>query len=243
MSTALILGAQSGIAQALAHRFAREGWNLMLAGRRMDALETQAQDLAIRHGIEALPIVFDALQVLEHRTWFRSLPSVPDLTLCVFGYLGDAETARRDPEEAHRILATNFNGAVAILDAAAEVYEERGEGAIIGVSSVAGERGRQSNAHYGSAKAGLTAYLSGLRNRLSPAGIHVLTVIPGYVDTPMTEGMDLPGPITASPEQVAESIFRAFRRGRDVLYVLWPWRWIMAIVRAIPEWVFKRLKL
>jgi decaprenylphospho-beta-D-erythro-pentofuranosid-2-ulose 2-reductase len=243
MSTALILGARSDIAQALAHRFAREGWNLILAARGADTLEDACRDLALRYRIDARPAEFDALRREGHADWFGAIAPTPDLTVCVFGYLGDADKARRDEGEANRILATNYNGAVSILDAAAQAYEELGRGAIIGISSVAGDRGRQSNYHYGSAKAGLSAYLSGLRNRLAPAGIPVLTVKPGFVVTRMTEGMDTPASLTASPQQVADTVFRAFLKQRSVVYTLWPWRWIMLIIRAIPEPLFKRLKL
>jgi decaprenylphospho-beta-D-erythro-pentofuranosid-2-ulose 2-reductase len=108
---------------------------------------------------------------------------------------------------------------------------------------VAGERGRQSNYIYGSAKAGFTAYLSGLRNRLTRSGVHVVTIKPGFVDTKMTSGLKLPAPLTAQPAQVASKIVRAVDRKADVVYVLWMWRWIMLIIKCIPEGVFKKLKL
>jgi decaprenylphospho-beta-D-erythro-pentofuranosid-2-ulose 2-reductase len=118
-----------------------------------------------------------------------------------------------------------------------------GKGRIIGVSSVAGERGRQSNYFYGSAKAGFTAYLSGLRNRLFPACVQVLTVHPGFVTTAMTQNMKLPAILTAHPDEVAEDILRAVNKGRDVIYTKWFWRYIMCLIRLIPENLFKRLAL
>ena len=111
------------------------------------------------------------------------------------------------------------------------------------MSSVAGERGRAKNYVYGSAKAGFTAYLSGLRNRLAGKGVHVVTVLPGFVDTKMTEGMDLPRRLTAQPEEVADAVFRAVERKRDVIYVRSIWRVVMAVIRAIPEWKFKRMSI
>jgi short-subunit dehydrogenase len=163
--------------------------------------------------------------------------------ICVFGYLGDADKARSDFAEAQLIMDTNYTGAVSILDIAAADFETRGAGAIIGISSVAGDRGRGSNYHYGSAKAGFTAYLSGLRNRLASKGVHVLTVKPGFVHTRMTEELDLPGAVTATPDQVARAVVNAAEKKRNVIYTLWMWQFIMLIIRHIPEPLFKKLKL
>ena len=140
-------------------------------------------------------------------------------------------------------METNYTGAVSILEIVASDFEARGHGFIIGFSSVAGERGRQSNYIYGSAKGGLTVYLSGLRNRLARRGVHVMTVLPGFVRSRMTEGMDLPERLTATPEEVAEDVYRAYRRKKDILYTMWFWRWIMIVIRSIPESMFKRLRL
>jgi short-subunit dehydrogenase len=126
----------------------------------------------------------------------------------------------------------------------ANYLEERGRGYIAAVSSVAGDRGRQSNYTYGASKAGLSAYLQGLRNRLHPAGVHVLTVKPGFVDTPMTHGLVNPdSPLVASPEQVAADVDLAIRKRKDVIYTRWFWRAVMLVIGSIPERVFKRLKL
>jgi decaprenylphospho-beta-D-erythro-pentofuranosid-2-ulose 2-reductase len=160
----------------------------------------------------------------------------------VFGYLGDQQQAQEDWEEAAKILQVNYTGAVSILNHLTEEMVARGKGCIVGVSSVAGDRGRSSNYFYGSAKAGFTAYLSGLRNRLSSqnAGVHVLTVKPGYVRTAMTEGMELHPLLTASPKQVAEDIYRAVLKRKDVIYTRWMWRYIMLIIKWLPEFVFKK---
>jgi NAD(P)-dependent dehydrogenase (short-subunit alcohol dehydrogenase family) len=134
-----------------------------------------------------------------HAAFLASLPQRPDMTICVFGYLGDQQLAESDWTECERILQTNYVGAVSILNLIASEYAAKGSGLIAGISSVAGERGRQSNYFYGSAKAGFTAYLSGLRNRLFHKGVHVLTVQPGFVYTKMTENMPLPGLLYWSP--------------------------------------------
>ena len=129
------------------------------------------------------------------------------------------------------------------METIAADFEQRNEGTICGISSVAGERGRKSNYLYGSAKAGFSEYLSGLRNRLAKSNVHVVTVKPGFIDTKMTEGMPLPAPLTAQPEQVAKDIFKACMKKKNVIYTLWMWRWIMAIIRNIPEPIFKKLDL
>ena len=243
MRTTLILGARSDMAKAIAHRFARAGDQLLLAARRSDKLSENAKDLQIRYQTNVHVLEFDALDYDSHPAFYASLPQQPDVTVCVFGYLGDQEKARHEFEEASRILHTNFTGAVSILNIVADDYETRGEGCIIGISSVAGDRGRQSNYIYGSAKAGFSAYLSGLRNRLSKRGVHVLTVKPGFVATSMTEGMNLPGALTATPEKAAEDIFKAYEKQGNVLYTMWMWRTIMFVIRSIPEFLFKKLSL
>jgi len=243
MKNVLILGATSGIAQALAKKYAAEGWSLTLAARNPKMLEPIAGDLRIRSGAIVQTLQFDALDFSSHRGFYESLEPKPDAVICVFGYLGDQDKGRTDFNEALRVIGVNYTGAVSILNLIAEDFEKRGQGAIVGVSSVAGDRGRQSNYIYGSAKAGFTAYLSGLRNRLAKSGVHVMTVKPGYVRTRMTENLELPSMLTASPEKAAKDIYCGLQKGRNTVYTLWIWRWIMCIVQHIPECIFKRMKL
>lgn len=243
MKTVLLLGALSDIAQALAREFAAHGWRPLLAARQSARLAPLAQDLKLRHGVEAVVAEFDLLDTASHAAFYAALPEKPDVVICVGGYLGDTEKVRHDFAEARRVMDTNYTGAVSILDLIADDFELRRAGCIVGISSVAGDRGRQSNYHYGSAKAAFTAYLSGLRNRLFHAGVHVLTVKPGFVRTRMTEGMKLPPALTAEPTKVARDIRQAVEKRRNVLYTLWMWRWVMAIIQHIPEFIFKKLRL
>jgi short-subunit dehydrogenase len=155
--------------------------------------------------------------------------------------MGDQEQARIDFHEVHTTIDVNYTGAVSILNVVAADFEQRGHGTIAGISSVAGDRGRQSNYIYGSAKAGFTAYLSGLRNRLAGTGVHVMTVKPGFCRTKMTENLELPAALTASPEQVAEAVFHGMDKQPNVIYTRWMWRWIMLIIRHIPEFIFKKM--
>ena len=243
MKYILILGATSDIAKATAHEYARKGYGLQLAARNRDKLEVIAKDLRIRHDLPVDCFYFDALDYSSHETFWRKLPQRPDVTLCAFGYLGNQEKGQQEWEEARQIVEANYTGAVSILNIVAQTYEEQERGTIIGISSVAGERGRASNYLYGSAKAGFTAYLSGLRNRLSKKGVHVLTVKPGFVRTKMTEGLDLPSPLTAEAEQVAKAIYKGARAKKDVIYTLAVWQLIMQNIRLIPESIFKKMNL
>jgi decaprenylphospho-beta-D-erythro-pentofuranosid-2-ulose 2-reductase len=243
MPTVLILGAGSDIAVALARKYASAGYSVQLAARNVERLRPLQTDCSIRYNVSCSIHEFDAELPASHPAFFASLPVRPDITISVFGYLGDQLKAESDWEECQRILQINYVGAVSILNAAANEYVLQGKGSIAGISSVAGERGRQSNYFYGSAKAGFTAYLSGLRNRLFHKNVHVLTVQPGFVYTKMTENMPLPKLLTATPQQVADAIFKAIEKKKNILYVKWFWRWIMLVIRSIPEFMFKKMKL
>jgi decaprenylphospho-beta-D-erythro-pentofuranosid-2-ulose 2-reductase len=157
--------------------------------------------------------------------------------------MGQQHENERDIVDAIRVMRSNYEGPASILAVLANVFEKRGRGTLVGISSVAGERGRSSNYVYGSAKAGFTAFLSGLRNRLATRGVHVVTVLPGFVVTQMTEGMNLPVSLTAQPSEVAVAITRAVEQKRDVIYIRPVWWTIMFIIRGIPEVLFKRSKI
>jgi short-subunit dehydrogenase len=159
-----------------------------------------------------------------------------------FGLTGDPDRSRADLSHADEIIQVNYAGAASVLGHLANYFEVERRGFIVGVSSVAGDRGRQSNYVYGSAKAGLSAYLQGLRNRLHHAGVAVVTVKPGFIDTRMTYGK-VPPRAAAEPKVVGAAIVRAVKKGKSVVYVPGYWRVIMGVIRAIPEPIFKRLRL
>jgi decaprenylphospho-beta-D-erythro-pentofuranosid-2-ulose 2-reductase len=241
--TVLILGANSDIARAIAHQYASKGYNLYLAARNSSRLEPDVSDIQIRYGREVKILEFDALALDSHQTFYDDISPKPDIVFCVFGLLGDQKIAEQDWKKAREIISVNYEGALSILHHVANEMEARKKGVIVGISSVAGDRGRASNYYYGSAKAGFTAFLSGLRNRLAKKGVRVVTVKPGFVDTAMTEGLDLPGPLTAQPNEVAKAIYKAVKNRRNIVYTRWMWRYIMLIIRNIPEFVFKKLSL
>jgi decaprenylphospho-beta-D-erythro-pentofuranosid-2-ulose 2-reductase len=246
VASVLILGATSAIARAIAVEFATHRYDVILTGRDREELNALAADLHLRYEVSAR---VEHLDVLNTAGFETSLPAcladagepLAGVVLCI-GAMADEDAARADPREAERLLNTNFTGCVLALNIIANHFEKRGRGFICALSSVAGDRGRQSNYLYGSAKAGLSAYLQGLRNRLFRSHVQVITVKPGFVDTRMTFGR--PGLfLVASPEAVARGIYQAIARGKDVVYLPWFWRWIMLVIRLVPEALFKRLKL
>ena len=243
MPVVLILGATSDMAMAIARKFASHHYDIQLAARKYDQLQPLQSDIRIRYNVNCSLHAFDALNYSSHQQFIDGLEPKPDVAVCVFGYLGDAIKARSDWGEANTILQSNYAGAVSVLDKIANYFESQKKGTIVGISSVAGERGRQSNYHYGSAKAGFTAYLSGLRNRLFHTGVHVVTVQPGFTYTRMTENMPLPKLLTGHPEEVASAVYAAVNKKKNVIYVKWMWRWIMFIIRSIPESMFKKMKM
>lgn len=242
--TLLVLGATSDIGHATALAYAQAGWDILLAARDLDEAARNAADIATRSGARVSTHLLDVLDTEQLPPFADGLPAVPDTVVCTVGLLGDHVRTQSDPIHAATILRTNFEGPALLLGLLAERMIARGGGTIVGVSSVAGDRGRASNYVYGAAKAGFSTYLSGLRSRLAPLGVRVVTVKPGFVRTRMTAKLRLPPFITAEPEEVAAAILAAAerRRGRDVVYVRRVWRPLMWIITALPEFVFKRLR-
>ena len=244
--TVLVIGATSAIARAAAAEMARQGHALVLAARDAEEARAVAADLAMRHGVRARSVALDALEFDTHAAVLgevlRAEGDALEGALLAVGYTGDADAARSDFAEARRIIDVNFTACVSLLTVLAEHFERRRGGWLCVISSVAGDRGRQSNYVYGAAKGGLTVFLQGLRNRLHHAGVRVITVNPGFVDSRMTFGKT--GPLlTAAPETVARGIRRAIQDGADVVYLPGFWRPVMLAIRAIPEALFKRMRL
>ena len=239
----LILGASSDIAMAIAHVFAKEGYDIQLAARNTDGLASDACDIELRYHVAVYQHEFDALEILSHETFVENLKVLPDIAVCAVGYMGEQAENERDTKAASLVMRSNYEGPANILAILANYFEARGAGCIVGISSVAGERGRATNYVYGSAKAGFTTFLSGMRNRLAKKGVQVVTILPGFVATKMTEGSDLPPRLTAQPEQVAASVLRAVKMKQQVVYVKPIWRLIMMIIRCIPERVFMVTKI
>lgn len=243
MNYVLIVGAKSDIAKATAREYAKHGYDLYLAGRNIGELQEFANDITFRTERTVKLVDLDILDYESHPAFYEQLEQKPVGVISAVGYLGDQQKAQSDFCEARKIIDTNYTGVVSLLDIIANDFQQRKSGFIVGISSVAGDRGRKSNYTYGSSKAALTAYLSGLRNRLHDSEVIVCTVKPGFVATKMTAGMDLPKRLTAQPEEVAKSIYKAQQNGKSVLYSKWIWKWVMLVIRNIPEFQFKKMSI
>ena len=239
----LVLGASSDIAKATAQQFAEKGFNIHLAHQKHEKLKNFAGDLEVRHNIKTQTHIFDALNIKSHDAFYKKIKQKPEAVLCAVGYLGDQKKAEKDQLEAQKTIDINFTGCASILQIIAQDFEKKKKGSILCITSVAGDRGRQSNYVYGSAKAGLSAFLSGLRVRMAKSKVSVTDIKPGFVNTSMTAGMDLPKPLIAEPEEVAADIFKAYKKKKNMIYTKWFWRYIMLIIKNIPEFVFKKLSL
>ena len=204
-------------------------------------------DLKIRYEIEIKTVIFEALDFETHQQVIETCWSGSDIqgVIVCHGSLPDQQAAQADWSVAQQALDINFTSVVSVLEKLAAKFIAQGQGGYLAVlSSVAGDRGRQSNYIYGAAKGGLSVYLQGLRNRLYNDDIHVLTVKPGFVYTAMTaEVLNEQSPLVASPDQVARDICRAIAKRKNVIYTRWFWRYIMYIIKKIPEWKFKRMKM
>ena len=239
----LIIGAKSDIAKAVAREYAKHGYDLYLAARSSDELQEFADDVTVRTQRAVNLVELDILDYKSHQEFYNKLDEKPLGVISAIGYLGEQKKAQADFTEAQQIMDTNYTGVVSLFNIIANSFEKRKSGFIIGICSVAGDRGRKSNFIYGSAKAALSTYLSGLRNRLNDAHVHVMTVKPGFVNTKMTKGMNLPQNMTLQPEDVAKDIYKAHQKGKNVLYTKWIWRYVMIIIRMIPEWKFKGMNI
>ncbi|MCB2117584.1 MAG: SDR family NAD(P)-dependent oxidoreductase [Rhodobacteraceae bacterium] len=243
-STWIILGATSSMARAFARAVSAEGSAVLLGGRDSEDLAALASDCKLRGARVAEAVAFDARNPKTFaKIIARAEEEEGEINAAVFvGSMPEQAEIDADPSLIAGVVMDSHTGPATFLQMLAPVIEARGGGTVIGVASVAGDRGRIGNYVYGSAKAGFATYLSGLRNRLTRAGGHVVTVKPGFVDTAMTWG--LPGLfLVASPEAVAGDLLKAAKKKRNTIYTPFFWRYIMLIIRHIPEPIFKKMKI
>ncbi|MBI1194390.1 MAG: SDR family oxidoreductase [Gammaproteobacteria bacterium] len=245
MRNVMIFGATSAIAEATARRFAERGDNLYLFARNRERLAVIADDLKIRGAHSTAFDVWDAGDRKDCESMvtraFADMEQV-DIVLIAHGTLPDQKACERDVETALREININALSTIELLTLIANRMERQKQGTIAVITSVAGDRGRQSNYVYGAAKKMVSTFLQGLRNRLFKSGVNVLDIKPGFVDTPMTAAFKK-GLLWAKPERVAGDIVRAIEGGKAEIYTPFFWRWIMLIIRNVPETVFKRLSL
>ena len=240
----IILGSTSEVAQAFVEKTLQEGEKfekVYLFTSNKETTERFARHIDVKFLQQSEIIELDLTKQINYSD-FEHINS--NLLFCATGYLGEnTEEGLYDNRNTEKIIDINYAKLIPVINYFAQKFANRRNGTIIGLSSVAGDRGRQSNFIYGSAKAAFTAYLSGLRNYLFDKKVHVLTIKPGYMATKMTEGLPLNPKLTASPKQAASCIYKAYKKQKNVAYVLPIWGVIMMIIRNIPEFIFKKLKL
>ena len=239
----MVVGATSAIAHETAKCFARDGAEFFLIARNAEKLDDVSNDLKVRGAKRVETFLLDINDLERHEELVDAAVLALDgldAVLISHGTLGDQQKCQLSVSETLKEFTTNCTSVIALLTLLANYFEQQKRGCIAVVSSVAGDRGRKSNYVYGSAKAAVSAFLSGLRGRLASAGVTVITVKPGLVDTPMTASLRK-GLLFASPSKVGEGIYQAMKKKKEVVYVPWFWRPIMMIVRGIPETVFKKL--
>lgn len=240
----IVLGSTSEVAQAFVEKALQEGEKfekIYLFTSNRETTERFARHLDVKFLQQSEIIELDLTKEIDYNA-FENINST--LLFCAVGYLGEGtEEGLYDNKNTQQIIEINYSKLIPVINYFAHKFENRRSGTIIGLSSVAGDRGRQSNFIYGSAKAAFTAYLSGLRNYLFDKKVHVMTIKPGFMATKMTEGLPLNPKLTASPKQAAECIYKALKKQKNVAYVLPVWGVIMMIIRNIPEFIFKKLKL
>lgn len=246
MKKILIIGATSAIAEATARRLAARGDALFLVARNAGHLRVIAADLAVRGAMRTATATLDVTDFAAHAGVLdaveRELGGI-DVALIAHGTLSDQAQCEASVEALRRELDINATSTLALLTLLANRFAVQKHGTIAVISSVAGDRGRQSNYVYGSAKAAVTAFLGGLRQRMAKCNVDVLTIKPGFVDTPMTAAIANKGALWAQPERIADGIVKALDRRRSVVYLPWFWRWIMLVIRHIPEPLFKKIRL
>jgi decaprenylphospho-beta-D-erythro-pentofuranosid-2-ulose 2-reductase len=243
----VMLGATSAIAEATLRLYAAEGARLTLVGRRKAELERIAADLTARGArsvaVEGLDLVAEADRARDWLTRFAEAGGGVDHIHLAYGSLGSQAEAETDLATARAILDTNFTSAALWCLAAAELLGAQGRGSLVVIGSVAGDRGRASNFVYGAAKAGLGVLVQGLSHRFAGTPVRVVLVKPGFVDTPMTEGMAKGGPLWASADRVAAILRRAADQGPPIVYAPWFWRGVMLAIRSVPAPLFAKLRI
>lgn len=244
--TVLVIGATSAIAEAVTQRFAKEGGKLVIIARNSEKLRAisshcSALGAGSVHCYELDANHLDDIEPLLHSAWAKV--GQVDVALIAHGTLPDQQRCEQDLSYAIKEFRTNAESVIACMTVLANLFEKQGQGVLAVIGSVAGDRGRASNALYGASKAAVDAFASGVRSRLYKKGVHVLTIKPGFVATPMTEGLGLPARLTAKPETVARDIERAIRRRCNIIYTPFFWRAVMFTICKIPEALFKRIHL
>ena len=238
----LILGATSDVGRALAKEFCKKGHPIFLACRKVKDLKQFKKLLEKKYKVSLLIRKFDVLNIANHKKFIESFKPTPRIVICCVGLYFEQSKIINNVKKIDLIIRTNYIGPSVLLDAAAKKLKKINQPtSIVGISSVSGDRGRSKNYYYGSAKAGFTQYLSGLRQKLSKTKVHVMTVKPGYINTKMIKNMRTPSFLTSNPTEVAKLIVKSLKSKKNVVYS-WKWKIIMIVINILPEFIFKKLK-
>lgn len=241
----MIIGATSSIAHETAKLFAADGAEFFIVARSTEKLAAVQRDLEVRGAARVVPYTLDLNELTQHETMiaaaYEALGGL-DAVLIAHGTLPDQARMQSSVEETLAEFQVNGLSYISLLTLLAGRFEQQRRGCIAVISSVAGDRGRGSNYVYGSAKGAVSLFTSGLRARLSKVGVSVVTIKPGFVDTPMTAHLKK-NPLYAKPEAVGKRIYTAMLKGESVVYVPWFWQYVMLIITHIPERLFKKLSL
>lgn len=248
LNRVVIFGATSAIAEQTARHLVQNGASVYCIGRNTDKLNKIVADLKVRAGREQIiaSLSADLTDTNQHSSLIQQASEALgglDAALIAHGTLPEQKACEADVTLTLQEIHTNALSVVSLLSLLANQFEAQGQGVIAAISSVAGDRGRQSNYVYGSAKGMVSLFMQGLRNRLAKKGVSVVTIKPGFVDSPMTADFDKSGPLWVKPEAIAKGIVRAMQKGKGEVYLPWFWYFIMQIIKHIPEIIFKRLSL
>jgi len=248
LNRVLIFGATSAIAEQTARQLVQDGASVYCIGRNEQKLDRVISDLKVRAGVNQIiaGISADLIDQSKHQDLIMQANQALgglDAVLIAHGTLPDQKACEADAELTQKEIHINALSVINLLTILGNQFEAQGKGVIAVISSVAGDRGRQSNYVYGAAKGMVSIFLQGLRNRLASKGVSVVTIKPGFVDTPMTSEFDKKGPLWAKPDAIAKGILSAMRKGKNEVYLPWFWWWIMQIIKHIPETIFKKLSL
>lgn len=238
---ALIFGGTSDIGVAIAKEFLLNNFDITLIGRNEENLKTNQSALSLISQGEVKTVVQDFLDISNAKYDFESLISESELSVISYGEMNNQEYLENSNDEILSCLNTNYVSQIQLINQINNIYRKIGNKSILAVSSVAGDRGKSSNFIYGSTKAGLSEYLSGLRQ--SNNNVHICTIKPGFVYTKMTKHLSLPPLLTSTPKKVGKKVFEAYKNKSDVVYISKAWKYIMFIIKCIPEFIFKRIKL
>ena len=242
MDNILIIGAKSELAQQIARRYASKGYGLYLCGRGIDSLSQFSDSLIENFGIEVTLLELDINEFDTHQSFIESLKEIPAGVICAVGNYPNQIEAQIKPKVLVQCIHTNYAGPASLLNLLSNKMKKIKKGFIVGISSISGERGRKKNYIYGSAKCAFTSFLSGLRNELFDYNIHVSTIILGFIKNKEKQS-GMKKVLSVDPNIAAEKIFEAQQKNRDVVFIMWPWKYILIIIKLIPEFIFKRLNL